>query len=354
MNVKAEIKSSGFKKYFLILVTISILGYLTYLFANILGIVFLSVLIATLFDPLISFVESRGVKRLFSTLIVFVAIISLFYLLLASFIPKLALQFDSFIQTFKNISFQENITLLESQLRNYFPFLPDGFLTHKLEAIIVTGIEGGLSTLGTGFSGLFAIVALLVVLPFTTFFIVKDKNILLKGIVDLFPNRYFEMSYWILKRVTDKLTSYVRGWIIDAAFVGVACGLGFSFIGIENSIILGFIAGIGHLIPYLGPIIGGVPALLISIIQFGDLSALPLIVILVLIIYTLDNGFVQPYVFSKNVDIHPLMIILIIIAGGELFGIVGMLFAVPAVTILRTALQEYSFASKNYKITSSG
>ena len=59
MNVKAEIKSSGFKKYFLILVTISILGYLTYLFANILGIVFLSVLIATLFDPLISFVESR-------------------------------------------------------------------------------------------------------------------------------------------------------------------------------------------------------------------------------------------------------------------------------------------------------
>ncbi|MHC1737100.1 MAG: AI-2E family transporter [Ignavibacteriaceae bacterium] len=354
MNVKSEIKSSGFRKYFFILLSILILGFLIYLFSNILGIVFISILLATLFDPLISFVESRGVKRLFATLIVFSGIVVLFYFILASFIPKLALQFDSFIQTFKNISFQENITLLESQIRNYFPFLPDGFLTHRLEAIIVTGIEGGLSTLGAGFSGLFAIVALIVILPFTTFFIAKDKNILLKGIVNLFPNRYFEMSYWILQRVTDKLTRYVRGWIIDAAFVGIACGLGFSFIGIENSILLGFIAGIGHLIPYLGPIIGGFPALLISIVQFGNLSALPLIIILVLIIYTLDNGFVQPYVFSKNVDIHPLLIILIIIAGGELFGIVGMLFAVPSVTILRTALREYIFASKNYKITVSG
>jgi len=352
--MNAEIKSAGFLKYLLILFGLLVLGYLSYFFAYIFGIVFISVLLATLFDPLIAFVESKGIKRLYSTLIVFFGIIIAFYFVLASFIPKLVMQFDSFIQTFRNISLQENITVFENQIRNYFPFLPDGFLTHRLEIIVVKGIEESISTIGAGFTGLFAFVALLVIIPFTTFFIAKDKNVLLKGIVSIFPNRYFEMSYSILRRVTDKLTQYVRGWIIDAAFVGIACGLGFSIIGIENSIILGFIAGIGHLIPYLGPVIGGIPALLISIVQFGNLSALPLIIILVLVIYAIDNGFVQPYVFSKKVDIHPLLIILMIIAGSELAGIIGMLFAVPTVTIIRTAIKEYYLAHKNYKIGNTG
>jgi len=100
-----------------------------------------------------------------------------------------------------------------------------------------------------------------------------------------------------------------------------------------------------------GPIIGGIPALLISVVQFGDMSAFPLIFVLLMLIYTVDNGFVQPYVFSKSVDMHPLIIILLIISGNELFGLLGMLLAVPTVSVLRTAIIEFYFAYKNYKIT---
>ena len=76
----------------------------------------------------------------------------------------------------------------------------------------------------------------------------------------------------------------------------------------------------------------------------------PLIILIVTLTYTVDNGFVQPYVFSKSVDIHPILIILLIIAGSELFGLIGMLLAVPAATVTKTAVTEIYFAYKNYSI----
>ena len=118
----------------------------------------------------------------------------------------------------------------------------------------------------------------------------------------------------------------------------------------QNALPLGVIAGLGHLIPYFGPIIGGIPAIVLSIMQTGDLSQVPFKVMMVILTYTLDNGFVQPYVFSKSVDMHPIVIILLIITGGELLGILGMLLAVPIATVFKTAATEIYFAIKNYKI----
>jgi predicted PurR-regulated permease PerM len=150
--------------------------------------------------------------------------------------------------------------------------------------------------------------------------------------------------------VSIQLGRFVRGWILDAAFVGTFCGIGFYLIGIENALPLGVIAGLGHLVPYLGPIIGGIPAVIISLIQYGDLSHVPYIIVILLLVYTLDNGFVQPYVFAKSVDMHPIIIILLIIAGSQLFGLLGMLLAVPIAAVLRTLIKEVYFAFKNYKI----
>ncbi len=72
--------------------------------------------------------------------------------------------------------------------------------------------------------------------------------------------------------------------------------------------------------------------------------------IVISIIYAIDNGFVQPYVFSRSVEMHPIFIILLIIAGGQLFGVLGMLLAVPTATVIKTAAKETYYALKNYKI----
>ncbi|MFN3693828.1 MAG: AI-2E family transporter, partial [Ignavibacterium sp.] len=199
-------------------------------------------------------------------------------------------------------------------------------------------------------SGLVSVVAVLVIVPFITFFILKDSSKIKRELIHLAPNKFFEPAYWILKRVTLQLGRFVRGWIFDATFVGVVLGFGFWIIGIPNALPLGVIAGLGHLIPYFGPVVGAVPAAIISIIYTGDLSQIPLIILLVAITYTVDNGVVQPYVFSKSVDMHPIIIILLIIAGSQLFGLLGMLLAVPTATVIKTAATEIYFAFKNYKM----
>jgi predicted PurR-regulated permease PerM len=164
------------------------------------------------------------------------------------------------------------------------------------------------------------------------------------------PNRYFEMSYWVTKKMGVELSRFVRGWIFDAFAVGFLSAIGLSILGIKNPISIGFVAGVGHLIPYFGPIIGGIPAIIISIVQFGDFSMLPNIVIMFLLVYTFDNGFIQPNVFSKSTDLHPLLIIILILAGSQVMGILGMLLAVPAATVLRTAAREIYLGYKNYRI----
>jgi predicted PurR-regulated permease PerM len=109
---------------------------------------------------------------------------------------------------------------------------------------------------------------------------------------------------------------------------------------------------VGHLIPYFGPLIGGLPAIIISLLQFGNFSMLPEIIIMFVIIYSVDNGYFQPNIFSKSTDIHPLLIILLILMGSQVFGILGMLLAVPAATVVKTAARAIYFGLKNYKIIS--
>jgi predicted PurR-regulated permease PerM len=86
-------------------------------------------------------------------------------------------------------------------------------------------------------------------------------------------------------------------------------------------------------------------------IQFGDFSMLPSITIMFAIIYTFDNGYLQPNVFSKSTDLHPLTIIILILIGSQLLGVIGMLLAVPLATVIKTASREIYFGFKKYKIS---
>ncbi len=324
--------------------------YLFYLLSDVLIILAISVLLSFIFEPLVKIMEKKGFSRLPSTLIVFVAVAILFYIGLSYFIPKLIFQMNQFIAALHVSSLHEQIMSVEKTIYNYLPFFTLGDLSKRVEEFISSGIVNSFDKITTVLTSIVSIVALVVIVPFITFFLLKDNRIILHGILHIVPNNYFEMSYWILKKVSIQLGRFVRGWIFDAAFVGIACGLGYYFLGIQNALPLGLISGLGHLVPYFGPVIGGVPAIIISVIQYGDLSHVPFIVILMLAVYAVDNGIVQPFVFAKSVDMHPIIIILLILAASQLFGVLGMLLIIPFATVVRTAAKEIYFALKNYKI----
>jgi predicted PurR-regulated permease PerM len=338
------------KRIVLIVIAIPILLYTFYLLSNIFVLVALALLLGLIFAPFVRMLEGKGFSRTLSTLIVFLSFGFLVYLGLSFVIPKLFYQMDQLIIELKDFSLNKELNSIETKILGVLPLFHKGELTLKVENIILTSFNDAINHLSAYVRGIVSVAAFLFIVPFISFFLLKDSSAIQKGLIHIVPNKYFEMSYWILKRITLQLGKFVRGWIFDATFVGIFIGFGFYFIGLPNALPLGVIAGLGHLIPYFGPIIGGIPAIVLSIMQTGDLSQVPLIVLIVSLTYTLDNGFVQPYVFSKSVDMHPIIIILLIITGGELLGLLGMLLAVPTATVIKTAAKEVYFAYKNYSI----
>ena len=337
-------------KFFLSAAALILFLYLVYLLTEIIIVLALAILLAFIFAPFVSILEAKGFNRLVSTLLTFGIFGFAIYFSLSIIIPKFVFQMDQLISSLEGFSFAEELKTLEVTLMHYVPFLETGDLTNSIEVFVTSQVTNIFGTITSVLSRIVSVIALVVIVPFITFFLLKDYRKILLSILQTIPNNYFEMSYYILKKVSLKLGLFVRAWIFDATFVGLVIGFGFYFIGVPNALPLGVIAGLGHLIPYFGPIIGGIPAIIVSIVQYGDLSQVPLILLVVLSTYALDNGFVQPYIFGKSVEMHPVMIILLIISGGILFGLFGMLLAVPVATVIKTFSKEIYFARKNYRI----
>jgi predicted PurR-regulated permease PerM len=338
------------KKVFLITFALVIVIYLTYLLAEIIAMLIVALLIAMIFNPVVDFIEKRGISRITAVIFVFSFTGFLVFIGISFLMPRIVRQFNAIAL----VVTPENLNLLlhqvERTIESFFPFLNSGELINKLLGFIQNLLFGWINNISQLFYSIVSLIAILVIVPFLTFFLLKDNKRIVSGMVYIMPNKYFEVSYWIINKISKELSRFVRGWIIDAILVGLMSWVGLVLLGIQNAASIGFIAGVGHLIPYFGPVIGGVPAIIISIIQFGNFSMFPNIVLMFLIVYTIDNGFIQPHVFSKNTDLHPIVIILLILIGSKLLGVFGMLLAVPAATVIRTAAREIYYGYKNYKI----
>jgi putative permease len=324
--------------------------YVCYFLSDILVVFAVSVLLALIFDPFVSMIEKKGLGRLLSSLIIFTVFFFIIYLIFSFLVPSFIQQMKQLIEKVKIYLTFTQIRKIGTEVQKTIPLIKSGDLQERITRYISVQVENSFNYFTSLFSTLLSTIAILVIVPFITFFLVKDNKKIIRGILNIVPNKYFEISYYVMRKVTYQLSRYVRAWIFDASFVGCTMGIGLYFIGIDNALPLGVIAGFGHLVPYFGPVIGGIPAILISLIQYGDFSRVPYIITLVLATYAFDNGIVQPFVFSKSLDIHPVIIILLIIAGGQLFGIVGMLLAIPSATVIKTFTKEIYFAFSNYKI----
>lgn len=324
--------------------------YLCYVFIDIIIMLAISVLLTFIFNPFVCALENRGMSRSWAIFCIIILGCLLLTLGLTFLIPKITDQMNTLTDSVRHANLKQFLINFDRSATRYIPFITTGTIYGRIESLFTTIFMDMLNSLTYFLSSLLSIIAILVIVPFMTFFILKDHKIIIKGIVNIMPNKYFEMSYTVIRQISIQLGRFVRGWIFDAFMVGFLSGLGLTLLGINNAIPIGIIAGVGHLIPYFGPIIGGVPAIIISIAQFGNFSMLPKIVLMFLGVYAMDNGLIQPNVFSKSVDMHPIIIIVLIIAGSQVMGVLGMLLAVPTATVIRTAAKEIYNAYKNYRI----
>jgi predicted PurR-regulated permease PerM len=179
-----------------------------------------------------------------------------------------------------------------------------------------------------------------------TFFFLKDGNLFHKMIITLTPNSQVEKMEHVMDSSSFLLTRYFSGLIIQVTIVTVMVSSGLAIIGSEHALLLGFIAGIFNLIPYLGPLASTALGLLIVATTYtDDPSGWGLQILYAAIVYAIaqlvDNFFTQPFIFSNRVMAHPLEIFIVISMAGLLGGVSGMVLAIPGYTLIRIVAREF-------------
>lgn len=154
-----------------------------------------------------------------------------------------------------------------------------------------------------------------------------------------------DRSKRVLSEINDVISGFIRGQLLDAFIVGILCTIGFSIIGLDFSLILGSLAGIGNIIPYFGMLIAMISAIIVALLS-GSLIKAVLAILVIVTIQQIDTMFITPRVVGKSVGLHPVFVILSIIIAGTFFGLLGMLLAVPASAIIKLLFNEY-IMSKN-------
>lgn len=219
------------------------------------------------------------------------------------------------------------------------------YLVAHLQSLVKLG---DITVLLNNFVGILSgtIVAVFSVL-FMSFFFLRDAHLVGRIIRAATPDRYLEQTGNILERTRRLLTRYFSGLLAQISLITALITLGLSIFGVQNFFLIGFLAGLLNLIPYLGPLIGASIGIFIAVttspeLATGDVSGIAWKTAGVFaVVQLLDNIVFQPIIFSNSVNAHPLEIFVVISLAGSLAGIGGMILAIPAYTLFRIIAKEF-------------
>ena len=312
--------------------------------------ILISLIVSFLLDPAVYFFEGEKIHRTLSIFIVYF-ILSLFVFLLLLIIgppnwqgmsQALKADFPRYIG-----HAIEYLTALLRTAQEHFPFIANYDLAEHMGAAAQSFL--GLVLKETPHSAM-RIGSLLLLVPLFSFFFLRDSRRIMRSLISLTPNRYFETVLDIYAHVSWQLAHFIRGRILEALIIGVVIWMGLSLTDIRYAPILAIIAGATNLVPYIGPLIGMVPGLVIALVDLGVGGQFWWILCVYVLIaqVIVDNFILIPILISKVSNLHPLGVILAIVMGGKLYGVIGMIIGVPIASILNIFIIEIRHNRRNF------
>ncbi len=352
----------------LLAIGIAIVLFLAWYFSSIVTYIVVSAILGMIGRPLVHWITKIKIRNfhIHKTIAASFTLILIWMLFLTFFrfmIPLLASQFDELA----NIDLQVFLGELEEPINKVVHLIygqsvsitDDAFvsmITEKIGAFFniskVTDLFGTIAgTIGDLMIALFAV-------SFITFFFLQDEGMLKRGILLLVPTDFEKKAENTLVRTSKLLRRYFIGLLLEVFMVMLLDTIGLKIVGIniKNALVIGLLAGLFNVIPYLGPWLGASVGVLIGIainINANFINeTLPLIGFMVLVfsaVQVIDNILFQPLIYSSSVKAHPLEIFLVIMAAGSLAGITGLILAIPVYTIIRVIASEFLSENKLVK-----
>lgn len=295
-----------------------------------------------LFTPIVNAIERTGVSRRMGTGGLFLLITVLVALGIYLLLPSVTSQ----LLAFKN----ELPKLIEgtTKLLSVSEQKINSILFNIYEIDISKSVE---STLFTFFKRLFddlpniisSSVAVMILAPFFAFFMLLDGQAVAKRLLALVPNNLFELALNLQYRMNVQLGDFIRARLLEAGIVGFCVWLGLAIIGFEYAVLLAVFAGLSNLIPYIGPVIGAIPAVLIALVNSVPGFEFLMVTAVYIVAQLIDNFIIIPLVLAKIVNLHPVTVVIVIIIGAQIGGILGMIISIPVACILKlTTTTVYS------------
>ncbi len=332
-----------------------------YFFSNIVVYVAVAWVLSLILEPLVRFFHKHLKIKKFQVGITFCAILamlvffaglSLIFLLFVPLIVQQANNLASVDYQAVAAALQEPLSHLQEWLVGRGFVEPEPSLDIQLQNALRSseyfqpGNIGGffssiVAATGSVLAGFFSVV-------FITFFFLQDETMLPDFMVGILPNEYEQRVRHAFLETDRMLTRYFNGVLLQVSGLTLFMWLVLSILGIENALLIAFFGALVNLIPYVGPFIGAVFGLFITVSSHLELSfyteMLPMLLKVLgafIVMQWLDNYFLQPYIFSKSVKAHPLEIFIVILMGATIGGVLGMVLAIPVYTVLRVIARTF-------------
>lgn len=298
----------------------------------------IALILAYIFDPVITWIHIKTrMSRTLAIFVLYLFFLLVFVLLFFLFVPKLLEQIYSFAASVPDLikKAQEEFIDLgkrmgEGEIPEYARRIVEDLM--KKGQSIVLGIAGSLANL---ILSIFSNFLGLLIVPVVAFYLMKDMPRISRAFIEIFPDRYEGDVEKILVELDRIFSGYFRGQLTDCLIFGTVVWVGLFFLGVDYSIVLGIWAGIANLIPYVGAFIGAVPAVLISLIEFSIFKTAGVIA-LFSIFSVIDGSLIAPRIIGGKVGLHPVVSMLAVLIGGQLFGFLGVFLGVPVAAIIKT------------------
>lgn len=303
---------------------------------NMLFTAVLAFVIAYLLGPWVNSLERAGLSRTLAAVLVFLSLGVLLVLAAVFSAPMIGEQLGSLrLELPKYIDGVGTLMAdTEQRIRSYVGFLNIN-LGMRVESFLMSSTESFFKQL-PGFLAKFVTIALLA--PFVAFFMIKDGRAINRSFLNLVPNQVFELTMNLYHQINNQLGHFIRARLLEAVIVGLVTWVGLQLIGFPYAVLLGVFAALTNLIPYVGPVIGALPAALILLINKPSSLETFLVVAVYGVAQLIDIAVIIPLIVAKIVDLHPVTVVVVMIIGAQSMGLLGILISIPAASVLKVTL----------------
>ena len=312
--------------------------------------------IAYLLDPVCDRLEAMGVSRTIATSIVTAIFALVVILLLLLIVPLVIQQVIAFLG-----SLPDFIARTQDRLLPYYMQLQQQFdlpAVTELGEIARTRIGTALAWLAGLLEGLITqglaianLLSLIFITPVVAFYLLRDWDRLVARVDDLLPRDHAEVMRQLAKQANESLAGFARGQSMVCVLLGAFYAVALTLVGLPFGAIVGLVAGLLTFIPYVGCLTGFVVSMAIAVGQFDNWGSIALVAVIFVVGQVIEGNFLTPKLVGDRVGLHPVWIIFALLAGGALFGFLGLLLAVPVAALIgvlvRFSIAQYR-ASKLY------